>query len=348
MELHQHSQEFKELVTITSQKLKIEEIYVEKDYFVVLALNSLSESEYKDNGIFKGGTSLSKAYKVINRFSEDIDMAIINDDGDDKGSKNKMRHVEKALTSHEIFTLDNNHEREKKGSYLRQTVYNYPILDNVSDFGQVTKHIFIDVSRITLGIPYEKRDISTYIHDFLFSDGQNDVIKEFGLEPVSINTLLIERTFVEKFGTVVKFASQDDNNGTQPIERLKIGIRHIYDLHMLLKDDRIQDFINGKSKVDELTFYEFLERVLRDDLKGMRDEPGYNHYMNSEFSRCLLYDNIDEISKELSTTYEGAFNRLLFESPPPPPLNEIVKSLNELKELCKGFDTWKKENEITF
>lgn len=348
MTLHQSESEFKELITIASQELKIEEIYIEKDYFVVLALKGLSQSKFKENGIFKGGTSLSKVYGVIHRFSEDIDMAILNDEGDDRGSKNKMRHVENALTSDEVFSQQSGHIREKKGSWLRQTVYTYPFLEEVNDFGQVTKHIFIDVSRISPGIPFEERNVTTYIHDYLANNGQTDVIKEFGLEAVPINSLLIERTFVEKFGTVVKFASQNDNNGTEPLERLKSGIRHIYDLHMLLKEERIQTFVFNGGKVDGLGFFEFLNRVLNDDLKGMRDEPGYNFYMNAEFSSCLLYKDIDDITEQLRSTYEGPFSRLLFESPAAPTIDEISESLKKLKEICVGFDKWKKDNDITF
>lgn len=52
-------------------------LYIEKDYWVSYILKAISQSQYKDVAIFKGGTSLSKAYKLIERFSEDIDLAVI-------------------------------------------------------------------------------------------------------------------------------------------------------------------------------------------------------------------------------------------------------------------------------
>jgi len=129
MNLHLHSEEFKQLITITSQNLAIEEIYVEKDYFVVLALKSLSESDHRNNGIFKGGTSLSKVYGIIKRFSEDIDLAIVNDPGEERGSQNKMEKVIKALSSNEAFTEDSNHPRSNKASsWIKKIVLNYPML----------------------------------------------------------------------------------------------------------------------------------------------------------------------------------------------------------------------------
>lgn len=102
MNLHKHRKEFRELVTITSQKLGIEEIYIEKDYFVILALKGLSKSAYRNTGIFKGGTSLSKA-RIINRFSEDIDIAILNEEGTGRGNRKRMEKVEQALTTNEAF-----------------------------------------------------------------------------------------------------------------------------------------------------------------------------------------------------------------------------------------------------
>ena len=49
---------------------------VEKDWWVTQVLRVLFSSEYKDNIVFKGGTSLSKGWHPIERFSEDVDIAI--------------------------------------------------------------------------------------------------------------------------------------------------------------------------------------------------------------------------------------------------------------------------------
>lgn len=75
MNLHQVPNNFTELVAATAQHFSIPEIYVEKDYWVTWVLRNLSQSEYRDRLVFKGGTSLSKAFKLINRFSEDVDLA---------------------------------------------------------------------------------------------------------------------------------------------------------------------------------------------------------------------------------------------------------------------------------
>lgn len=77
MNLHKNKEEFNELINIVSDYYKIEPPIVEKDYFVTLFLKKLSSSV--SSLLFKGGTSLSKCYKIINRFSEDIDLTLERD-----------------------------------------------------------------------------------------------------------------------------------------------------------------------------------------------------------------------------------------------------------------------------
>jgi len=74
---------------------------VEKDYWITLVLQRLSTSRFRDEAVFKGGTSLSKGYRLIDRFSEDVDLAIVNTTHK-TGNEIKMiiRHLEKAITDY--------------------------------------------------------------------------------------------------------------------------------------------------------------------------------------------------------------------------------------------------------
>jgi len=49
---------------------------IEKDWWVTLVLKAIFNLEFAEHIVFKGGTSLSKGWKLIDRFSEDIDLAI--------------------------------------------------------------------------------------------------------------------------------------------------------------------------------------------------------------------------------------------------------------------------------
>ena len=81
MNLHKDNIIFSDLLLNASLHLNIPVAFVEKDYWITLVLSRLAKSKYVDEAVFKGGTSLSKGYNLIERFSEDVDIAIINDKG---------------------------------------------------------------------------------------------------------------------------------------------------------------------------------------------------------------------------------------------------------------------------
>lgn len=71
------SSDFVDAIESAAAHFKMRTIFIEKDYWVTHVLKNLSTSKLIDEVIFKGGTSLSKAHDCINRFSEDIDLAIL-------------------------------------------------------------------------------------------------------------------------------------------------------------------------------------------------------------------------------------------------------------------------------
>lgn len=78
MKLHHYKAAFEGAIVATAQHFGISEIYVEKDYWVTFALKIIfTDTNSKDIAVFKGGTSLSKCYGIIQRFSEDIDLVVI-------------------------------------------------------------------------------------------------------------------------------------------------------------------------------------------------------------------------------------------------------------------------------
>jgi len=80
MNLHENKKLFNEAVRSTAEYMGLQEIFIEKDYWVTLALKAILKSEHGSKVVFKGGTSLSKCYKLIERFSEDIDLVLLKSD----------------------------------------------------------------------------------------------------------------------------------------------------------------------------------------------------------------------------------------------------------------------------
>ncbi|MDD3321704.1 MAG: nucleotidyl transferase AbiEii/AbiGii toxin family protein [Paludibacter sp.] len=69
MTLHNNTDDFSALITFTANHFNRSIEFVEKDYWITLTLNRLARSANVENVVFKGGTSLSKGYRLINRFS---------------------------------------------------------------------------------------------------------------------------------------------------------------------------------------------------------------------------------------------------------------------------------------
>ena len=87
-------------VAQTSERVGLPPQAVEKDWWVTMTLKALFESSCRDFITFKGGTSLSKGWHVIERFSEDIDIAIDKSfwriAGDNKSQRDRIRKLSRA------------------------------------------------------------------------------------------------------------------------------------------------------------------------------------------------------------------------------------------------------------
>lgn len=79
MKLHTNDTLFKNAITATTQQISIPEVYIEKDYWITLALKTIFSTDNTKDAVFKGGTTLSKCYHVIDIFSEDIDLEGVKD-----------------------------------------------------------------------------------------------------------------------------------------------------------------------------------------------------------------------------------------------------------------------------
>ena len=122
MNLHKNQQEFYDTLLVISNKLNISPAIIEKDYYVTIFLDALVKRV--PNLIFKGDTSLSKCHKVINRFSEDIDLTL--DAENQMQEKNLKQEI--IDVCHELlgFELLNAADIRSRRDYNRYEI-KYPI-----------------------------------------------------------------------------------------------------------------------------------------------------------------------------------------------------------------------------
>lgn len=315
MKLHLNKEDFKDLITLTAKDMNILEVYIEKDYWVCYILKNLSESEYLENIVFKGGTSLSKAYGLIERFSEDIDLQLINFEGGDSKKKNFIKKIESIIS--EGLNLLDNHPRESKSGNIRKTIYSYKKLIEESNFFQGSQELVLEINSMSTPEPYEKREIRTYISEFLEKTNK-EYIKEFDLESFYVNVLDKKRTFVEKIFAVMDFSFESNY-----IEELSNKIRHIYDLYILFNDKEVNEFFNSNE------FYKMASKVVvENDFFGKRK--------NIKYSESVLY-NIDELDK-VKKVYGEVFSKFVFGLLPE---FDLIKGV--IKEILEKIKIWERD-----
>ncbi len=186
MELHQNKDLFRDAVLAASQRFGIPEIYIEKDYWVTMVLNKIFHSDMADQIVFKGGTCLSKCHQIIQRFSEDIDLVIFRNEGEnDNQLKKKIRQISKIVEEMlpEIFVegLTN-----KKGN-IRKTVHQYyKCFDG--NFGQAREQLILETTWLGNYEPFTIENVGSYILDLMHQTGQEILIQEYGLQSFKVQS----------------------------------------------------------------------------------------------------------------------------------------------------------------
>lgn len=228
MKLHTHPEEFRELITVVANEKHISESAVERDYYIVMMLKSLADSPYADQCVFKGGTSLSKCYPgSIDRFSEDIDLTFLGMELSDKACDKTIKKIETIMAAGaQTEKIVEERSNRSKSMYVW--------------FGNPENRVKLEIGSTVRPDPYQKMPVKTCIQEFLESRGFTDDIERFELETVEINTLNIERTFIDKIMSVKRHAIC----GT-----LNRKVRHIYDVTRLYQMPEIQAFL---AETDEL------------------------------------------------------------------------------------------------
>ena len=157
-ELYLEPELFTDLVHATSDALGIPVQLIEKDYYISAVLRLLSKSAYAPQIVFKGGTSLSKAYQLINRFSEDVDFAVISEQMSGNQVKTLLSHLIKEVTAG--LVEDKEFPDISKGSKYRKQAFLYDTkIELDANTNPIPARIIVEISAFANPFPNEKRII---------------------------------------------------------------------------------------------------------------------------------------------------------------------------------------------
>jgi len=294
--LHNNNELFKQIILRTSEDTGIKAAIIEKDYYVTLFLKYIVK-ELPDI-IFKGGTSLSKCYKLIDRFSEDIDLNIDTESNPTEGQRKNLKRSIVSVIDSFGFTLTN------ADNIRSRRFYNKYIVDYPSVFGTecLKENLIIETSVYLRAYQSNKMMASSLIYDYLHKNGYDELISEHG-EPFELNVQTAERTLIDKLFALGDYYLAD---------KVTEHSRHIYDIYKLLN-------------VVDLNY----------DLKALAVEVAAERKTHSA---CLSAQDGVDIAKLLreiidkkvyKEDYEGITSALLFE---PVEYDTAIKALETVLE----------------
>jgi len=233
------------LIRNTAAKMGVNEAVVEKDFWVCYILDFLfHRCAWKSNFVFKGGTSLSKAYGLIERFSEDIDLVLdwrVLGYGKDEPWKqrsntkqdafNKEANMRAAVFLRDVFvpSVNSNLMNEVPftlhgtiDAFDSQTVrITYP---NSFSASGILQEIRLEIGALAAWTPAFYKEVSPYVAEYygrIFEQPSTQVL-----------TVSPERTFWEK-ATILHREAYRPENSSSP-ERYS---RHYYDLYCMSKTE---------------------------------------------------------------------------------------------------------------
>ena len=224
--LHNKNDTFEQLVLRTSEYLGVKAEIVEKDYFVTLFLKRIAA--VMPDIVFKGGTSLSKCYHIIKRFSEDIDL---NLQSEIKPPERKRRQLKANIIQ---IINDLEFELTNPDAVKSRRDYNRYIIDYPSSLSAayLKEQLIVETAIYQRAYPTKVMSADSLIYQYLHENGYGDFIKQYDLEPFTLNVQTAERTMIDKMYALADYYLL--NTTTE-------HSRHIYDIYKLSEIVTVDD-----------------------------------------------------------------------------------------------------------
>lgn len=326
MKLHENKQLFADAIEAAARPkdeggLGIKSVFIEKDYWICRSLALMSEGDKDNRTVFKGGTSLTKAYGIGARFSEDIDVAISGAwtlSGNQL--KNLIRRTAKNMTAGlEELVIPG---QTSKGSHYYKAFYVYPKAVDASQVGAIKAgQLLVEINSFANPYPYERLMMTCFLADFLQASGNSQLAEDFGLVPFEVNVLDKRRTLTEKLVSLIRCSLAD-----LYMPQLAAKIRHFYDLHHLLHNEECRNYLYSRDFSDDF-------RSLLDHDRQSFDKP--EGWQDRNIRQSPLIVNWPDVWNRLKDVYLNELPDLAYRSIPS--ASEIEMSISELMEVVRSI-----------
>lgn len=311
-----------------NENIRRDAIILEKDIWICWALDVLFKIPNKLPMAFKGGTSLSKAFKVIERFSEDVDITIdyqsldCEDPFIEGTSKTKIKNI-----SQQIKTKVTEQIKTKIIPYFQNVIaeqfkQNPPTI--VLDEDGETLHLYYsssldrnsDYIRDSVKLEFGGRNLNTPNNSHKITADIAGYIDTLSFPTAEVIVLSPEKTFWEKLTLI-----HTECNRTPFKEDANRTSRHWYDIFMLSQHDIGKQAATNRG---------LLEEVIR--IKKVFYNSGFAKYddcLNGSFRLIPNNDCLQSLKKDFKMMVD---NKMFYDTPPS--FNSIIEHLGLLeKEL---------------
>lgn len=330
MDLHSDKEIFKELIALAADHFGYEQSHIEKDYWVCKILKEIALSEYKEKVFFKGGTSLSKAYGLIERFSEDLDLFVFT--GNTAASKQAEKTLNKKLSK---FIIEQNasiyrEELSETGGNFRKLLFSY---ENVFKGVGLKENLEVEIKSCDLSdkkqmyYPADTRIIKAIITAFLENIERQDLIQEYELDGFKIQCINPRKTICDTISRLVKLSYNED-----AVNLLAKHIRDIYDLCQLFHTSEYNQYLQSE---------EFLEAMY-----WVTVEDGLNKNSKSHLSLAdaPIFKSAKEMmaKPEIMVAYTSDLKKLAFDKQKMPSIEKAISTVESIHGRLIKFEIFRK------
>ena len=282
----EYKEEWTEIIETVAAEEHRQTQMIEKDTIQSMILFKLSKSELPF--VFKGGTSLSKAYGLIDRFSEDIDLSMNRKPTESEKKKTKMFI---CYTAEELgLILSNEEEIQSRHSYNKY-IFKYESL-----FSDIPLELIVETSFYQEVYPVEIHAVGSFVGKFCERRGVKLPIP-FEEALVNMQVQSLDRTFIDKVFAICDYRLQDMQDR---------DARHLYDIAKLLPEIKITpelDALIDDVRDDRMQSKNNPAAQPQHDIPGMLKEIISSHFYESDYNNItkkLLYEDV---------SYEGAISK---------------------------------------
>ena len=336
-------EERKAMIQGVAEARQIDEAAAEKDWWVTAVLYALFHTSVSEYLLFKGGTSLSKGWDIINRFSEDIDLALSRDYflnvkklscasctsntqihnlrekgqdflfgefKDELSEKLAEMGLEVTVLTDNDITNENGEPRKVPHDKDPSVLYvQYPSLYN-SQAAYAIPTVKVEISVLSMSEPHEMRKISSLIEQtYKDEDVDSDLIQ-------TIRTVSPARTFLEK-----AFLLCEEFQKNEP--RTHRMTRHFYDLEKLMQTPYAEMALN-----DSVLYSEIVEHRRK-----------FYHVGYVDYDKELPANIKIVPSDELMPAYETDYNEMKesFIYGKPLAFGELMEKITEIEQRFRSI-----------